>query len=162
MRRRFSLLVVLAFLLPVAGVVTAASAASANISDLAWMTGDWSGPAGPGTLEEHWIEPRDGSISALVRMTGNGSTSMIELIVIEQEGDSLVLRVQQWNPGFAPRSEEPQTMSLVSSEPNRVQFEATSEGGMKSLGYSRDGENFSIHVGTAQGQEFTIPLKAMK
>ena len=118
--------------------------------------------AGPGlTLEENWIMPVDGSIASLVRMTGNGSTSMIELIVIEEENDSLVLRIKQWDPGFKPRSPEPQVMELVSVGENSVSFRAVSEGGMKTLGYSRPASDaFNIDVETDKGAKFQIKLKA--
>ncbi len=96
----------------VAGFAPHASAA--GVADLAWMTGSWSGAVGPGTLEENWAEPHDGSIASLVRMRGDGATSMIELIVIEEEEGSLVLRIQQWDPGFKPRTPSAQRMNLAS------------------------------------------------
>lgn len=148
-------------LLSVPATAFASEAGKASLADLAWMTGDWQGTTPNGTLEEHWLVPRSGSMAALVRMTNGEATGMIELIVIEEENDSLVLRLQQWNPGFLPRTEKPQTLRLVSSEPNKVMFEAEGEGGLKTLAYSREGEQFSIHVGTAQG-EFKIDLQAME
>jgi hypothetical protein len=126
---------------------------SATVSDLAWMTGRYSN----GSLEENWATPDAGSIAALVRSTNNGALAMIELIVVEEEGDSLTLRVKQWNPGMEPRSEDFQTMRLVEVGDQKVAFEATSEGGMQSLGYSLTGDQFTISVGTAQGS-FDIPL----
>jgi hypothetical protein len=94
-------------------------------------------------------------------MANAGSTSMIELIVIEEEEGTLMLRLQQWNPGFAPRSPNPQTMKLVESSKNKVVFEAVSEGGMARLGYSRPADDqFVISIKTSQGAEFDIPLKA--
>ncbi len=131
-----------------------------SISDLAWMTGHWSGAVGNGTLEENWIKPVDGSIASLVRMTGQGKTSMVEMIVIGEENNTLMLRIQQWDPGFSPRTPEPQTMKLVELGKNKVKFEATGPGGMKSLGYSRPMDDaFDINVETEQGA-FTINLKS--
>ena len=60
-----------------------AQSPSATVSDLAWMTGHYSSD----TLEENWAEPKGGSIASLVRGIGDGATNMIELIVIEEEGD---------------------------------------------------------------------------
>lgn len=131
----------------------------AEVSDLAWLTGSYEGAMGPGaTLEENWSEPKAGSIAALVRSTANDATTMIELIVIEETEGSLVLRLQQWNPGWVPRTEGPQVMNLVSSEPNKVMFEAAGEGALKTLGYSLDGDTFTISVSTEQGS-FDIPLE---
>jgi hypothetical protein len=85
----------------------------AKVSDLAWMTGHYAGATGNGTLEENWAEPDGGSIESLVRGTADGMTNMIELIVIEEDGDSLTLRLKQWNPGMPPRAEGFQVMELV-------------------------------------------------
>jgi hypothetical protein len=136
--------------------------AAPTVADLDWMTGAWAGPVGPGvTLEENWIQATDASIASLVRISGNGSTSMIELIVIEEENDSLVLRVKQWDPGFKPRTETPQTMTLVSVEENRVEFKPTAPVGFKSLAYSRPTpDTFVIDLVTAEGKAVKIPLQA--
>ncbi|TDJ41272.1 MAG: hypothetical protein E2O61_00105, partial [Gammaproteobacteria bacterium] len=75
------------FLMVCAAVAFADDGKIPTVADLAWMSGSWSGPAGPGTLEENWIHPVDGSIASLVRMTGGGTTSMVELIIIEEEDD---------------------------------------------------------------------------
>ncbi len=77
------------------------------------MTGHYAGATGNGTLEENWAEPDGGSIESLVRGTADGMTNMIELIVIEEDGDSLTLRLKQWNPGMPPRAEGFQVMELV-------------------------------------------------
>ena len=133
-----------------------------SVADLAWMSGSWSGPAGPGTLGENWIHPVDGSIASLVRMTGGGTTSMVELIIIEEEEDTLVLRIKQWNPGFSPRTPNPQKMILADLEENRVSFKAAGEGGMSSLTYTRKEDSFTITVETNEGAKFDIPLSRMK
>lgn len=132
----------------------------ASINDLNWMTGNWAGDLGPNQLEENWIMAEGGSIAAMVRMTGNGTTSMFEMITIEEVDDSLVLHIQQFDPGFVARTPEPQKMELVEITGNRVKFEAVSEGGMATLGYSHpDAESFIIHVGQASGNTLDIPLK---
>lgn len=134
------------------------SGPAAKISDLAWMTGSYEGSMPNGTLEENWAEAKAGSIAALVRSTdGKDATTMIELITIEETDGSLVLRLQQWNPGWVARSEGPQVMNLVSSEANKVVFEDASGGALKTLGYSLSGETFTISISTAQGS-FDIPL----
>jgi len=139
---------------------SAAAAAPASVSDLAWMTGSWAGPAGPGrTLEENWIVPTGGSIASLVRITAADATPMVELIVIEEEDDTLVLRIQQWDPGLTPRSSEPQVMILSELAERSVKFEATSEGGLRSLAYSSpDANRFNINVETADGNLVLLPL----
>jgi hypothetical protein len=139
----------------------AAAGPAATVADLAWMTGSWKGALGPGTLEENWARPDAGSMAALVRGTGGGKTNMIELIVIEETEGSLVLRLQQWNPGFQPRTPGPQEMQLVEIAEREASFEATGEGGgLRKLTYSRPADDtFVVAVVTAQGAELAFELK---
>lgn len=130
---------------------------AATVSDLAWMTGHYEGITGTGSLEENWTAPVGGSIAAIVRSTGDGATNMIELIVIEEEGDSLTLRLKQWDPGMTPRAEGFQVMQLVEIGDHRVAFEGTGDGGLQELAYSLSGDQFTISVKTEQGT-FDIPL----
>lgn len=133
----------------------------ATVADLAWMTGNWAGNLGPNQLEENWIMAEGGSIAAMVRITGAGTTNTFEMITIEEVDGSLVLHIQQWDPGMVARTDGPQEMELVEITENSVKFEATSEGGMASLGYSHpDAETFIIHVESAGRPVFDIPLKA--
>ena len=142
-------------------LTTSANAAgpAAKIADLAWMTGNWAGNLGPNQLEENWILGEAGSIAAMVRMTGNGATSMFEMITIEEVDGSLVLHIQQWDPGFVARTDAPQKMELAEITSNSVKFNAVSEGGMASLGDSNpDADSFVIHVGQPDGTVFDINL----
>ena len=132
-----------------------------SVSALAWMTGTWAGPVGPGELEENWTTPKAGAIQAVVRMTGGGQTSMVELIVIEEEEGTLRLRLQQWDPGFKPRTPEPAVMNLVELGDNTVAFKAETEGvEIAELRYTRDADNFTVSIVNAAGAAFDLPLKA--
>ncbi|HVS12873.1 MAG TPA: DUF6265 family protein [Thermoanaerobaculia bacterium] len=138
----------------------AADGPAAKVTDLAWMTGSWKGAMGPGTLEENWSRPDAGSIASLVRGTAGGKTHMIELIVIEESEGSLLLRLQQWNPGFQPRTPGPQEMRLVAIAEREASFEATGEGGLEKLTYSRPADDtFVVSVVTDQGAEIAFELK---
>lgn len=133
----------------------------ATVADLAWMTGNWAGAIGPNQLEENWILGESGSIAAMVRITGAGTTNTFEMITIEEVDGSLVLHIQQWDPGMVARTDGPQEMELVEISENSVKFKATSEGGMASLGYSHpDAETFIIHVESPGRPVFDIPLKS--
>ncbi len=136
--------------------------AHAGVADLDWMSGTWSGPTGPdATLEENWIQPANGTIGAFVRMSRGGVTGMVELIVVEEAGDSLVLHIQQWDPGFVPRAAGAQHMALESLGDRTVSFRATSEGGLAALTYSRPADDtFIVEVTLADGTKIPITLKA--
>ncbi len=143
--------------------VSALAGPPATVADIAWMTGNWAGALGPNQLEENWIAGEGGSIAAMVRMTGNGATSMFEVITIEEVDNSLVLHIQQWNPGFEPRTAAAQKMELSEIAPGRVHFVAVTEGGMKSLGYSNPSpDSFVIHVEQASGAKLDINLAKRK
>jgi hypothetical protein len=110
------------------------------------MTGTWQVALGPNTLEEHWVAPTGGSIAAMVRMYGE-STSMFEVITIEEKDGTLAMTVQQWDTGFEPRMPEAQQLILSEIGDQRVMFEAVTEGPMTKLGYSRSGDTFTIELG---------------
>jgi hypothetical protein len=140
-----------------------AAGPAATIDQVGWMTGNWAGQLGPNQLEENWISTEGKSIAAMVRMTGGDATSMFEMITIEEVDGSLVLHIQQWDPGFEARTESPQKMVLSEISSDSVKFVAVpeSEGGMASLGYSHpDAESFIIHVGRPDGGTLDIPLMA--
>ncbi|MGJ8688069.1 MAG: DUF6265 family protein [Gammaproteobacteria bacterium] len=135
-----------------------AAGPAATIEDVAWLTGNYAGALGPNQLEENWIKAEGSSIAAMVRMTGNGGTSMFEMITIEEVDGSLVLHIQQFDPGFVPRSERAQKMELTAIGANNVHFKAASPGGMKTLGYTKDGDNFTIHVEQGDGPMSNLKL----
>ena len=157
MRRTLFVLLIASLL-----TVTAAAAEDPRVEDLAWMTGTWSGA----TLEENWAIPKNGSMVARVRgFSPDGTTNMIELISIEEENDSLVLRLKQWNPGMEPRYDGFIVMKLVESKDRMIKFENTGEGAavLAKLSYSRPADDkFVISVETPTGQSFEIPLDAVK
>jgi hypothetical protein len=131
---------------------------TASIDQLAWMTGTWQVALGPNTLEETWVTPSGGSIAAMVRMYGE-STSMFEVITIEEKNGTLAMTVQQWDSGFKPRTPEAQQLILSEISAQRVMFEAVTDGPMNKLGYSRSGDTFTIELGTPSGDIRKVDLK---
>ncbi len=129
-----------------------------GIANLAWMTGNWSGPMGAATLEENWIQAKSGSIASLVRLTTPEGTNMVEIVNIQEMEGTLVLHLQQWGPGFAPLAPA-QKMMLHKSGEHTVTFKAASPGGLKQLTYSRPADNeFEVAVITADDQNLTIKM----
>ena len=135
---------------------------SPSISKLTWMTGSWSGDIGGPVLEENWTEAKAGSIASLVRITSPQGTAMVEIVNIQEMEGTLVLHIQQWDPGFVARADA-QKMILDVMGKQSVAFVAASPGGLKKLGYSltEDGK-FLVQVTTADDQEMTLPLSAMQ
>ncbi|MBT4162407.1 MAG: hypothetical protein HOC70_17425 [Gammaproteobacteria bacterium] len=147
----------------IAPSLEAAPRVKASVEDLAWMSGSWVGPAFGQTLEENWIRHKSGTIACLVRLANDESISMVELILVEEEEQSLTLRVQQWGPGYKARMPEPLVMELVELDERRASFKAITEGALKQLTYSRPTpDSFNVDVVDGQGASFTINLKAQK
>lgn len=159
-RKLFATMLLAGAALAVLGADQPPAGEKASVAALAWMTGTWAGSVGPGELEENWTTPKAGAIQAVVRMTGGGETSMVELIVIEEEEGTLRLRLQQWDPGFKPRMPVAQAMKLIDLGENTVAFEAETAGDIAELRYTRDGDNFTISIVNAAGAAFDLPLKA--
>lgn len=150
----------LALLVTLSAAGAAYAGPPATVAQLDWMTGTWAAEMAPGTsLEENWIKGNAGSIGALVRMTGADGISMWEVITVEERDGSLVMSLQQWNKGFEPRADV-QRFELAEIGDSRVNFAATSEGSVSSLGYSRSGDTFTIHLGMPNGQARMLELKA--
>ncbi|MCY3844032.1 MAG: DUF6265 family protein [Acidobacteria bacterium] len=130
----------------------------AKVADLAWMTGYYKGDFGAGgTLEENWSQPSGSSIAALIRISDADATTVIELIVIEEEGDSLTLRLKQWARGMNPLAEGFEVMELVEVGDQSVLFRNVGGGVIERLGYSLAGDAFTISLKTDQG-ELEVPL----
>src|SRR5690606_4046271 len=108
---------------------------------------------------ETWVAPSGGSIAAMVRMYGE-STSMFEVITIEEKDGTLAMTLQQWDSGFKPRTPEAQQLILSEISGQRVMFKAVTEGSINTLGYSRNGETFTIELGTPTGDVRKVDLKA--
>ena len=95
-------------------------------------------------------------IAAVVRFTRDGSTRMVELIVITEEQGSLVLRMQQYSSQMQPLKESIATLHLTNLEAQRATFVAEDlSGGLKQLIYAReDADTFSVDVTLAEGGRF--------
>ena len=138
------------------------STAGVTVQDLRWMSGTWTGSlGGPVKLQENWTVPEAGSIQSLVRMTAGDTTTMVELIVIEDIDAGLQLHIQQWDKGYVPRAGGAQRMIMESAGENFVKFKDASGGGLKTLQYSRPGNasTFVIDIVTAMGQPMKIELQ---
>ena len=126
---------------------------SVRVADLDWITGAWVGQLGDRTLEETWSKPSAGTLAALVRMTENDKTVLLELLFIREENGTLALHVEPWNPERQPGMPGFQKLVLTELEGKRAHFKGTVDGeGFRTLTYSRPSpEMFRIEVETQEG-----------
>ena len=135
------------------------SAVYAGVDDLAWMKGRWAGNLGPATLEETWNDPKAGTMVAVVRMSSPQGVGFVELIVINEEDDTLVLRLQQFSATYEPLMPSAHKMTMTGQTETSISF-AAEEGPIKKLSYSREGDTFTI-AGEGDQGPFTAPLQAV-
>ena len=111
----------------------APTAATATIDQVAWISGAWTGTLGDRTIEQHWMTPLGGSMVAMYRSVRDNKATLYELLAIEQEGKSLVLRIKHFAPGPGLVSQEAKDESsnhtLVSLGDRKAVFEASTPTG---------------------------------
>lgn len=108
-----------------------APAAKATIQQVAFIAGQWTGTLGDRHIEQHWMTPVGTSMVAAYRNVQGTDPKLYELLVIEQEGDGLVLRIKHFNPGPGLAGRQPQGESvnhrLVKVDGQTAVFEGTGE-----------------------------------
>lgn len=108
-----------------------APAATATIQQVAFIAGQWTGTLGDRHIEQHWMAPVGTSMVAAYRNVQGNDPKLYELLVIEQEGTGLVLRIKHFNPGPGLAGRQPQGESvnhrLVKVSGQTAVFEGTGE-----------------------------------
>jgi hypothetical protein len=144
---------------------TAATTASKafSIHRLAWMTGRWEGPREGGILEEAWLPPRGKSVTAIVRLTKNDRTEFVEIIKIQEKGDSLELRLRLFDANLKPINKEPRVFTAAKQGKQSVTFRGVSPAAHRTLSYERPAPGrFVIRWETRQGKRTVIHLSDEK
>jgi hypothetical protein len=103
----------------------------ATVQQLAFIAGQWQGMLGDRHIEQHWMAPVGTSMVAAYRNVQGTEPKLYELLVIEQEGDALMLRIKHFTPGPGLAGRQPQGESinhrLVKLEGQTAVFEGTGE-----------------------------------
>ena len=135
-----------------------------SINALNWLAGQRQGPHDDGLLEQTWLSPRSGTITALVRSSEESDTRFVEIIHIREINGSLELNLQIFN-----NSLEPDSMSSTHSQVHKfelteigdryVHFRGVSSGAHRSLNYQLSDENiFFIRIETNVGEKIEVQL----
>ena len=134
------------------------------VAQLEWLTGQRQGSHDGGILEQTWLSPRSGTVTALVRSTKESDTRFVEIIHIKEINGSLELNLQIFN-----NSLEPENISATHSQIHKFEltemgdrylaFEGVSDGAHRSLSYQRSDEDFFyIRIETNAGDRIEIKL----
>ncbi|MFK7767524.1 MAG: DUF6265 family protein [Mariniblastus sp.] len=68
-----------------------------ELSDVAWIAGQWRGNAMGGEFEESWNPPMGGSMMGMFKFVKDNEIGFYELMTIVEEGDSLMLRLKHFD-----------------------------------------------------------------
>lgn len=131
----------LALLLPAVG------RASADLSQLAWLAGQWTRQDGARWSEEHWLPPRDGLMLGLNRGgDGSGKTSY-EFLRIALDADGTPV---YWaSPGGATAV----PFRLESVEGSQASFVNPEHDYPQRIRYVRDGDRLKATISLLDGSQ---------
>ena len=149
-------------------IVSVEDSSTISVYKLDWLTGQREGLHYGGILEQTWLSPRSGTITALVRSTKDSDTRFVEIIHIREINGSLELNLQIFN-----NSLEPENISATYSRIHKFEltemgdrylaFKGVSDGAHRSLSYQLSkGDVFSINIETNVGDKFEIKLESIK
>ena len=152
-------------LLEFPAVVSVEESSTTSLYQLEWLIGQREGSYDGGILEQTWLPPRSGTITALVRSTKESDTRFVEIIHIREINGSLELNLQIFN-----NSLEPENISATYSRIHKFEltevgdrylaFKGVSDGAHRSLSYQRsEGDVFSIRIETNDGDRIEIKLE---
>ena len=110
----------------------------ATLLDFAWLEGRWQGVWGPRVVEQTWMPPRAGEMLALLRVTENGKTLVIELFSLFATPDGVELRFRHFTPELGPwEPSGPTAMKLVEFDAKSAVFENPAPGQPKRSVFTR-------------------------
>ena len=146
-------------------IVSLEESSTISVNQLDWLTGQREGLHDGGILEQTWLPPRSGTITALVRSSKESDTRFVEIIHIREINGSLELNLQIFNNLL-----EPEDISATYSQIHKFElsevgdryivFKGVSDGAHRSLSYQRsEGNVFSINIETNIGDKFEIKLE---
>ena len=152
------ILIVVGVLLSITSATKSASTIT-NISELAWISGDWQTAAGGrAQIEEHWTQPAGGSLLGMSRTVAGGKTAEFEFLRIEQREDAIYYVAQ-------PKGRCPQTdFKLTRATDQEAVFENPAHDFPKRIIYRKTAED-ALTAGIDGGEgtkQMTFAFRRMK
>ena len=151
-------------LLKFPAVVNGEESSTTSVYQLEWLTGQREGSHDGGILEQTWLPPRSGTITALVRSTKESETRFVEIIHISEINGSLELNLQIFNNSLEPKNISASyfrihKFELTDMGDKYIAFKGVSDGAHRSLSYQRSEDDvFSINIETNVGERIEIKL----
>lgn len=103
----------------------ASQPAAASIDDVAWLAGHWRGEGLGASAEEVWLPPLGKRMSAVFRLSRDGSVEFYEIVTLAEEEGTLVLRLKHFGPDLVGWEEKEQVVDfrLVRIDPATAWFD---------------------------------------
>jgi Domain of unknown function (DUF6265) len=112
--------------LALSAVTVAAPAQAATLTDLAFLKGDWTSDRSGFVIEESWTDAQAGVVLGMSRGAQNGAVRFLRFAVVEQVGDTVVMRFKRYNADYSSwETDGPSVMRLVKADRAEAVFEAT-------------------------------------
>jgi hypothetical protein len=107
------------------GLDDTASLVRASLGDVAWIEGSWTGRGLGGVVDEVWIAPAGGAMLGMFRLTVNDTVRFYELMTVQEESGSLLLRIKHFGGDLSgwEEKDEMQTARLVGFGEGQALFE---------------------------------------
>ncbi len=97
----------------------------AELQQMAWIQGSWTGEAFGGITEEVWTKPMGGSMMFVFKLIENDNVKFYEFGHIRQESETLLLQLKHFNADISgwEQKDESVDFRLVKLEENHAYFE---------------------------------------
>jgi hypothetical protein len=122
-------------------------AATAKLSDFAWLEGRWRGEWGPRVAEQVWLAPKAGAMEGLFRLIESDKTLVIEFFTLVQKPEGITFYFRHFTPSLAPWEKSDATLlNLTSVDAKKSVFENPVNGMPKSATLTRiDADTYLSH-----------------
>jgi hypothetical protein len=123
---------------------------AASLADVAWVEGHWRGEAFGGIVEDVWSPPLGNSMMGMFKLVVDGKVRFYEIIVLDQAGNTLHLRLKHFHADLKGWEEKNETVDfpLVKVTPDKVYFD-----GFTFERISQNRMNIYVLIGTKDGKQ---------
>lgn len=142
--------------------------ATTDVSQLAFLAGHWRADLGGMQVEEVWLAPAGGNMTAAFRMIPKDCPpTLFEIVTIDQGPAGPEMRLRHFDPGLVPWEAEadgPLHLPRCGLEGTSVVFRPA-EGAsspVTSISYERTGDRMVATVALAEGDRFVIPFERVE
>jgi hypothetical protein len=122
---------------------------AAEIGELAWLAGYWTGTGLGGETEEMWTPPSGDRMHGVFTLRENGKLNFHESMILVEKDGSLVLRLKHFDADFVGWEEKSDTVDfrLVKTGDNEAYFNG--------LTFRREGKQLTIYLAMRRGEELS-------